>query len=91
MTTGCWATYRVPASSSAKDVYSFYAEPQNVPGWNLAESYPNTGYLAFRNTTVPGLRADVDITTMKQYFAFGPSLLTYSISVCMCDPRSMAQ
>ena len=91
MTTGCWATYDVPASSTAQDVFNFYAEPQNVPGWNLNESYANTGYLAFRSTTVPGLRADVGVTTMKRYFAFGPSEVTYAISVCMCDPRSMAQ
>ncbi len=91
MTTGCWATYHVPASSTPQDVFSFYAEPHNVPGWKLAESYPNTGYLAFRSTTVPGLRADVEVTTMKQYFAFGPSVVTYAISLCMCDPRSMAQ
>jgi len=91
MTTGCWATYGVPASSSAEDVYDFYAEPKNVPGWNLDESYLNTGYLAFRSTAVPGLRADVGVTTMKQYFAFGPSEVTYAISVCLCDPRSMAQ
>jgi len=91
MTTGCWATYDVPASSTPHDVFSFYAESHNVPGWKVAESYPNTGYLAFRSTTVPGLRADVEVTTMKQYFAFGPSVVTYAISVCMCDPRSMAQ
>jgi hypothetical protein len=91
MTTGCWATYDVPASSTPQDVFSFYAEPRNVPGWKVAESYPNTGYLAFRSTTVPGLRADVEVTTMKQYFAFGPSVVRYAISVCMCDPRSMAQ
>jgi len=91
MTTGCWATYRVPPSSTAQDIFSFYAEPRNVPRWNLNESYANTGYLAFRSTTVPGLRADVDVTTMKQYLAFGPSEVTYAISVCMCDPRSMAQ
>lgn len=91
MTTGCWATYDVPASSTPQDIFSFYAEPHNVPSWNLAESYANTGYLAFKSTTVPGLRADVEVTTMKRYFAFGPSVVTYAISVCMCDPRSMAQ
>jgi hypothetical protein len=91
MTTGCWATYDVPASTTPQDVFGFYAEPHNVPDWKLAESYANTGYLAFKGRTVPGLRADVEVTKMKRYFVFGPSLFTYAISVCMCDPQSMAQ
>jgi hypothetical protein len=91
MTTGCWATYDVPASSTAQDVFNYYARPENVPGWKLAESYSNTGYLAFRSTTVPRLQADVGVTTMKRYLTFGPSEVTYAVSVCLCDPRSMAQ
>lgn len=91
MTTGCWATYDEPASSSVQQVFNFYAEPSNVPGWRLGEAYANTGYLAFTSTTVPRLRADVGIAAMKRYFAFGSTTVSYSISVCLCDPRSMAQ
>jgi len=90
MTTCCWAEYDISASA-ARDVFAYYAEPQNVPGWNVTESYANTGYLAFKSASVPGLRADVQVTTMKQYFAVGSPLVTYAISVCICDPRSMAQ
>lgn len=91
MTTGCWATYDEPASSSDQEVFDFYLEPRNVPGWKLDEAYANTGYLAFTSTTAPRLRADVGIADMKRYFAFGSMTVTYSISVCLCDPRSMAQ
>ena len=91
MTTGCWATYDEPSSTSVQDVFSFYEEPGNVPGWKLTEAYANTGYLAFTSKTVPRLRADVGIADMKRYFAFGSSTVTYSISVCLCDPRTMAQ
>jgi hypothetical protein len=91
MTTGCWAMYKEPSSSSVEEVFDFYAEPGNVAGWTLDESYANTGYLAFRSTTNPSLRADVEIDVMRQYFAFGRPTVTYAISVCLCDPRSMAQ
>ena len=91
MTTGCWATYNEPATSSVQEVFDFYVEPRNVPGWKLDEAYANTGYLAFTSTTVTQLRADVGIADMKRFFAFGSTTVTYSISVCLCDPRTMAQ
>jgi hypothetical protein len=91
MTTGCWAEYEEPALSSVHEVFSFYAEPRNVPGWMLDEADSNTGYLSFRSTAVPGLRADIGIASLKRYFAYGPESVTYSISVCLCDPREMAQ
>jgi hypothetical protein len=91
LTTGCWATYDEPASVSAQVVFSFYTDADNVPGWKLDEAYAETGYAAFSSTTVPGLRVDVGVGKMPRYFLSGPSTVSYAISICLCDPRSMAQ
>jgi hypothetical protein len=91
MTTGCWTTYDEPASTTANDIFRFYTDPANVAGWKLNEAYPSTGYASFSSVSVPHLRADVGIAPLKRYFVVGPTTLTYAISICLCDPRSMAQ
>jgi hypothetical protein len=90
-TTGCWAEYDEPSASTEQNVFSFYTNGSNTAGWKLDEAYAHTGYAAFSNTSVPGLRAQVDITTMPAFLIAGPSTLRLAISVCLCDPRSMAQ
>ena len=91
ITTGCWAEYDEPSVSTEQNAFNFYTNRTNTVGWKLDEAYNSTGYAAFSNTSVPGLRAQVDITTMRAFLIAGPSRVRLAISVCMCDPRSMAQ
>jgi hypothetical protein len=90
-TTGCWATFAEPDSSTEWAVYQYYAQPANTPGWKLGETYANTRYAAFSNVTDPKLRAEIGVWTRKAFGFAGPSTVTLDISVCMCDPATMAQ
>jgi len=91
MTTGCWATYYEPGGRTTDEVFAFYTDPRNVPGWRLDEAYSNTGFAAFTSLRYPSLEADVEIGALKQFLVAGPTALSYSVSVCLCDPRTMAQ
>jgi hypothetical protein len=90
-TTGCWAEYDESSASTEESVFSYYTNGSNTAGWKLDEAYANTGYAAFSSASVPGLHAQVDITTVRAFFVAGPSTVRLDISVCLCDPRSMAQ
>ena len=89
--TGCWATYDQSSSASEEEVFSYYLDPSNMPGWTLHEAYPNTRFAAFSNNKDPQIRADVGISTFRTLFVAGPSTVSLAISVCRCDPESMAQ
>ncbi len=90
-TTGCWATYDLPHPATEVEVFSYYTDPSNTSKWKLDEAYANTGYAAFSSTTIPRLRAQVDISTIRTFLIAGPPNLRIDVSVCLCDPRSMAQ
>lgn len=90
-TTGCWATFAEPASTSEWSVYQYYTQPINTPGWELGDSYANTRYAAFSSITNPKLRAEIGVWTRKAFGVAGPSTVTLDVSVCMCDPRTMSQ
>lgn len=90
ITTGCWAEYDQPSASTEQNVFSFYTDGSNTAGWKLDEAHAHSGFAAFSNTSVPGLRAQVDITTVRAFLIAGPSTVRLAISVCLCDPRSMA-
>lgn len=91
MTTGCWATYDEPVHRTIQEVFAFYTDPRNVPGWKMDEVYSNTGYAAFTNLRYPSLKADVGIGSISTFLVAGPQTVTYAVSVCLCDPRTMAQ
>jgi hypothetical protein len=90
-TTGCWASYGLPEPTTDLDVFRYYTDPSNTTGWHLDEAYANTGNAAFSSTTIPRLRALVGITTIKTFLIAGPPNLRFDVSVCLCDPQSMAQ
>jgi hypothetical protein len=90
-TTGCWSTYDERNPVSETDVFRYYVEPSHTPGWTLQESYENTRYAAFRNNKDPDVQADVSVWTFRTFFLVGPSTTRLDISICRCDPRSMAQ
>ena len=91
MTTGCWATFAAPASTSEWNVYQFYTQQINTPGWTLGETYADTRYAAFSSITNPKLRAQIGVWTRKAFGFSGPSTVTLDVSVCTCDPGTMAQ
>lgn len=90
-TTGCAATFAEPDSSTEWGVYEYYVQPANTPGWKLGETYANARYAAFSNVTNPKLRAQIGVWTRKAFGFTGPSTVTLDVSVCMCDPATMAQ
>lgn len=90
-TTGCWATFAEPDSSSEWKAYQFYTQQINTPGWRLGETYSDTRYAAFSSITNPKLRAQIGVWTRKAFGFSGPSTVTLDVSVCMCDPGTMAQ
>jgi hypothetical protein len=90
-TTGCWAEYDEPSASTEQKVFTFYTDGTNTAGWRLDDAYANTGYALFTSTSVPALRAQVGITTVRAFLIAGPSTVRLAISVCLCDPGSMAQ
>jgi hypothetical protein len=90
-TTGCWATFAEPDTSSEWKVYQFYTQQINTPGWTLGETYADTRYAALRSITNPELRAQIGVWTRKAFGFSGPSTVTLDVSVCMCDPGTMAQ
>jgi hypothetical protein len=89
--TGCWATYDQPGSTSEEEVFRFYVDPSNTPGWTLQEAYDNTRYAAFRNSKDPEVQAEINVWSFRAFFVAGPSTTRLDISVCRCDPRTMAQ
>jgi hypothetical protein len=90
-TTGCWATYDLPDATTGQDVFSYYTDPSHTSGWKLNEAYANTGFAAFSSNTIPRLRAQVGISMVRTLLIAGPSKLRFDVSVCLCDPQSMAQ
>jgi hypothetical protein len=90
-TTGCWTTYHEPKSASEQEVFGYYMDPSNTRGWTVLEAYDSTHFAAFRNSNDPQIQAEVDVTTFQTFFVAGPSTVTLAISVCRCDPRTMAQ
>jgi len=90
-TTGCWATYDVSDPTTGQGVCRYYTDPSNTSGWQLNEAYANTGFAAFSSTTIPGLRAQVGISMVRTLLIAGPPNLRFDVSVCLCDPQSMAQ
>ena len=91
MTTGCGARFAEPDSSTEWTVYQFYMQQVNTPGWTLGETYADTRYAAFSSITHPKLRAQIGVWTRKALGFAGPATVTLDVSVCMCDPGTMAQ
>ena len=90
-TAGCWASYDQPESASENDVFNYFLDPTHMPGWDLQEAYASTHYAAFRNDLDSQVQADVEVTTLRAFFVAGPSAIRLDVSVCRCDPRTMAQ
>jgi hypothetical protein len=90
-TTGCWATYDQPGSASEDGVFEYYVDPSNTDGWTLQEAYSNTGFAAFRNSRDPQIQANIGISTVRTFLVAGPAAVRLDISICRCDPQSMAQ
>lgn len=90
-TTGCWATYDQPSSTSEEEVFRYYIDPSNTPGWTLQEAYDNTRYAAFRNSKDPEVQAEINVWSFRAFFVAWPSTTRLDIGVCRCDPRTMAQ
>lgn len=90
-TTGCWATYDQPSSTSEADVFAYYVDPSNTAGWMIREAYSNTGFAAFTNSGDSQIQANIGISTLRAFLVTGPAILRLDISICRCDPRSMAQ
>ena len=90
-TTGCWATYDQPHLASEDEVFRYYLDSTNTSGWTRQETYSNTHFAAFSSTRDPQIQANVGITTVRTFFVAGPATVRLDISVCRCDPQSMAQ
>jgi len=90
-TTGCWATYDQPSSTSEADVFAYYLDPSNTAGWTRQEAYSNTGFAAFTNNNDPQIQANIGISTFRTFLVAGPATVRLAVSICRCDPRSMAQ
>ena len=90
-TTGCWETYDEPSTATPAEVFGYYQEPSHTAGWTLNEEYADTGYAAFTNTLDPTIRVDVGVSALPALLIAGPRRVQLAISICRCDPRTMAQ
>jgi hypothetical protein len=90
-TTGCWATYDQPNSTSEDRVFEYYLDPSNTTGWTRQEAYRNTHFAAFSNSSDPQIEANIGISTVRAFLVAGPTTVRLDISICRCDPQSMAQ
>ncbi len=90
-TTGCWATYEQPSSVSEDEAFAYYMDASNTPGWTRREAYSDTHFAAFTNSRDSQIQANVAISTLRTFLVAGPVTVRLAISICRCDPQSMAQ
>ena len=90
-TTGCWATFEQPSSVSEDEAFGYYMNASNTPGWTRHEAYSDTHFAAFTNSRDSQIQANVAISTLRTFLVAGPVTVRLAISICRCDPQSMAQ
>jgi hypothetical protein len=84
-TIGCWTTYSEDGSTG--DVFRYYADPINTPGWTLKSAYPETGAAEFINVTNPKLQVLVSVSGPEGALFWRPGKTRLDITICFCDPQ----
>ena len=89
--SGCWQTYDQPSSATAAEVFAYYEDPSHTDGWTVQEEYAQTQYAAFINARDSTIHVDVEVSTLRTLLVAGAPYVRLDISICRCDPRTMAQ
>jgi hypothetical protein len=84
-TVGCWTTYSEDGSTG--DVFRYYTDAGNTPGWTLKDAYPESGTAEFINTTNPKLRVLVGVSGKESALFWRPGKTRLDVTICFCDPQ----
>lgn len=82
--TGCWAKYDTARSSA--EVFSFYTDVANIPGWAVSNTIPSVGEVDLTSTELPGLKGLMQVGERSSR-----NNAQFNLSVCFCDPHEFAQ